>query len=78
MHLSDGVLNTYIYAPLYLLPCQVRVTVGDSGLSKCCGVCVTSFECSLTPSFIDSALITGILGLVLFSSNFAWMFLCSL
>ena len=27
---------------LYLLACQVRVTVGDSGL--CCCVCVTSFE----------------------------------
>ena len=28
--------------PLYLLACQARVTVGDSGL--CCCVCVTSFE----------------------------------
>ena len=27
---------------LYLLACQVRVTIGDSGL--CCCVCVTSFE----------------------------------
>ena len=27
----------------YLLACQVRVTLGDSGL--CCCVCVTSFEC---------------------------------
>ena len=33
---------------LYLL---VRVTVGDSGL--CCCVCVTSFERSLTPLFVD-------------------------
>ena len=28
---------------LYLLACQVRVTVGDSGLCYC--VCVTAFEC---------------------------------
>ena len=28
---------------LYLLACQMRVTVGDSGL--CCCVCVTSFLC---------------------------------
>ena len=39
----DGVLIT-----LYLL---VRVAVGDSGL--CCCVCVTSFERSLTPLFVD-------------------------
>ena len=34
-------------------PCQVRVTVGDSGL--CCCVCVTFFERRLTPLFVDSA-----------------------
>ena len=34
---SEDVLCT-----LYLLVCQVRVTVLDSGL--CCYVCVTSFE----------------------------------
>ena len=33
--------------PLYLLACQVRITVGDSGLCFC--VCVTSFGCSLSP-----------------------------
>ena len=38
--------------PLYLHTCHVRVTVGDSGL--CC-VCVTPFQCYLTPLFIDSA-----------------------
>ena len=32
---------------LYLRACQLRVTVGDSGL--CCCVCVTSFEPWLTP-----------------------------
>ena len=32
--------------------CQVRVTVGDPGL--CCCTCVTSFERSLTPLFVDS------------------------
>ena len=30
--------------------CQVRVTVGDSGL--CCCTCVTYFECELTPLFV--------------------------
>ena len=34
---------------LYLHACQVRVTVGDSGL--CCCICVTYFECQLTPLF---------------------------
>ena len=47
---------------LYLLACQVRVTVGDSGL--CCCVCVTSFERLLTPLFVYSG--TGALGVVLF------------
>ena len=37
---------------LYLLACQVRVTVGDSGL--CC-VCVASFDHLLTPLCADSA-----------------------
>ena len=36
---------------LYLLACQVRVTVGHSGL--CC-VCVTSFKRELTPLCVDS------------------------
>ena len=41
-------------APLvefYLLTCQARVTIGDSGL--CCCVCVMSFEHCLTPLFVD-------------------------
>ena len=38
--------------PLYLLACQVRVTVGESGL-RCC-VYVTSFERQLTPLCVDS------------------------
>ena len=37
---------------VYLLACQVRVTVGDSGVCRC--VCVTSFERSLPPLFVDS------------------------
>ena len=36
----------------YLHACQVRVTVGISGL-RC--VCVTSFECFLTLVFVDFA-----------------------
>ena len=35
---------------LYLHACQVRVTVGDSGL--CCCTCVTYFEGELTPSCV--------------------------
>ena len=38
---------------LYLLACQLRATVGDSGL--CCCVCVTTFERQLTPLCVDSA-----------------------
>ena len=38
---------------LNLFACQVRVTVGDSGL--CCCVCVTSFERSITHLCVDSA-----------------------
>ena len=38
---------------MYLLACQVRVTVGDSGLCYC--TCVTCFERSLTPLCVDSA-----------------------
>ena len=37
---------------LYLLACQVRVTVGDSGASCC--ACVVSFERQLTPLCVDS------------------------
>ena len=45
---------------LYLLACQVRVTVGDLGLRCVCVtsfkscVCVTSFKCGLTPLFVNS------------------------
>ena len=39
---------------LYLHACQVRVTVGDSGL--CCCVCVTSFKCYWMPLCVDSDL----------------------
>ena len=38
---------------LYLHACQVRVTVGDSGL--CCCSCVTCFERQLTPLCVDFA-----------------------
>ena len=37
---------------LYLHACQVRGTVGDSGL--CCCACVTSFERSLSPLCVGS------------------------
>ena len=46
---SEGGLYT---CTLYLLACQVRVTVGDSGLCYC--VCVTSFKHQLTPSCVVS------------------------
>ena len=39
--------------PLYLHTCQVRVTVGDSGL--CCCTRVTYFQHKLTPLFFDDA-----------------------
>ena len=39
---------------LYLLACQVKLTVGDSGLC-CCVCCVTSFERQLAPLCVDSA-----------------------
>ena len=38
--IEDVPLVEFMY--IYLYACQVRVTVGDSGL--CCCVCVTSFE----------------------------------
>ena len=38
---------------LYLHACQVRVTVGDSGL--CCCTCVTYFERQLPPLRVDHA-----------------------
>ena len=38
---------------LFLLACQVRVTLGDSDL--CCCVCVMSFARSLAPLCADSA-----------------------
>ena len=47
-------LRMYIwwsFCSLYLLACQVRVTVGGSGF--CCCVCVMSFERESTPLFID-------------------------
>ena len=37
---------------LCLLACQVRVSIGDSGL--CCCVCVTSFERLFSPLCVDS------------------------
>ena len=37
---------------MYLLTCQVRVTVGDPGV--CC-VCVSSFECCVIRLFVESA-----------------------
>ena len=41
---------------LYVLACQMRVTVGDSGFSCLC-VCVTSFERLLNPLFDSYTLI---------------------
>ena len=38
----DGFEDAWSFCTVYLLTCQVRVTVGDSGL--CCCVCVTSSE----------------------------------
>ena len=38
---------------LYLHACQMRVTIGDSGL--CCCTCIMYFECWLTPLCVDSA-----------------------
>ena len=38
----------------YLHACQVRVTVGNSGL--CCCICVTSFKCYWMPLCVDSDL----------------------
>ena len=38
---------------VYLHACQVRVTVGNSGL--CCCTCIMYFECQLTPLCVDSA-----------------------
>ena len=38
---------------LYLHTCQVRVVVGNSGL--CCA-CMTSFECQLTPLFVETGI----------------------
>ena len=40
--IEDVPLVEWSLCTLYLLACQVRVTVGDSGL--CCCVCVTSLE----------------------------------
>ena len=45
IHFNGGKRRTYLWwslCTLYLHACQVRVTVGDSGL--CCA-CVTTFEC---------------------------------
>ena len=56
---------------LYLLACQVRVTVGDSGL--CCCVCVTSFECQLTPLCVDFVKISLEYSFVCFAS---WQEFC--
>ena len=50
----EAIVRIYLWwssCTLYLLACQVRVTVGDSGL--CC-VCVTSFERKLTPLCVGS------------------------
>ena len=38
-----------VYVPLYLLVCQVRVTVGDQASLRCLLLNLTSFECELTP-----------------------------
>ena len=40
------------WCTLYLHACQMRVTLGDSGL--CCCTCVTYFKCQLTPLCVDS------------------------
>ena len=44
-HWTWTILKMFLWcssSTLYLLACQVRVTVGNSG--RCCCVCVTSFE----------------------------------
>ena len=50
-------LKIYFYIFLFCFAnknaCQVRVTVGDSGL--CCCACSTSYERYLTPLCVDSA-----------------------
>ena len=58
---ADFFLNKYFHfwgctsggvdLPCYLHACQVRDTVGDSGL--CCWVCVTSFKHWLTPLCVE-------------------------
>ena len=40
------------FCTVYLHTCQVRVTIGDSGL--CCCTCAMDFECTLTPVCVDS------------------------
>ena len=44
-HTKQKTMKMYVWwslCTLYLIACQVEVTVGDSGL--CCCVCVTSFQ----------------------------------
>ena len=50
--LSNGSLLLWSLFTLYLHACQVRVTVGDSGL--CCCTCVTYIERESTPLCVDS------------------------
>ena len=47
-----GCASGGVYVPCIYTACQVRITVGDSGL--CCCVCVTSFERELTPLRVDT------------------------
>ena len=61
-------INSWAYlqwssCTLYLLACQVQVTVGNSGL--CC-VCVTSLECKSAALFMD------LIAEIFFGSLLAW------
>ena len=51
LQLQTVITSLWSLGPLHLHACQVRVTVGDSGL--CC-TCVTYFEHQLTPLCVDS------------------------
>ena len=55
INFTRGNMRMYLWwslCTLCLHACQVRVTVGDSGL--CCCICVTYFERKLTPLLVDT------------------------
>ena len=55
---------------LYLHACQMRVTIGDSGL--CCCICVMCFERWLTPLCVDSVVVAEVVVVVLW-----WWWKCT-